>query len=831
MMERMEFAEVVLPLPLNATFTYRVPETMAGRVTVGHRVVVPFGARKHYTGIVTALAVEPPKGVQVKEILSLLDDKPIVRHPQLKFWQWLSDYYMASLGDVYKAAIPAGLKVESETFLELNPDYDEALAQEGVEASLTDREQIVLHHLNQEGKMSVAAIVKATGFTAVPQIASRLLERGLVVVSEKIVERYTARKIAMVRPAFNARDPQALHAAFDATKGAPKQEQMLQTLLALSGALRPGVEAAQVTREALLEKTGMTSTILLALAKKGLVESYKKEVNRFAYDGTPVKEPPTLTPDQSRALDEIHRSFLDKQVTLLHGVTSSGKTELYMHLIKYVLDRGDQALMLVPEIALTTQLTKRLQRVFGSRVVIYHSKFTDNQRVDIWKRLLDGREPCVVIGARSALFLPFARLGLVIVDEEHESSYKQYDPSPRYNARDAAIVLATMHGAKTLLGSATPSVESYYKAKTGRWGLVEMTHRYGDAQLPDIEVVDLKRARLAGLAEGSLAKSTIDLASQALGRGEQAIFFLNRRGFAPMARCKACAYIPKCEHCDVSLTFHRRQNQLVCHYCGALYPVPTVCPQCHEPAIETVGYGTERVEAEVEQRFSQYRILRMDLDTTRSKDAYDNIIDDFSQHKADILVGTQMVTKGLDFAGVSVVAVLNADALINFPDFRSSERAFNMMSQVAGRAGRREGQQGRVVIQSYQPDNPILQFVKTHDYQGFYEHELGERQRYLYPPFARVIYIYLRHRDARTVDDAAAIHAQALAGKLGNRVFGPDEPAVSRVQSLYIRKIMVKLETEASPSRVKQILHEERMRLYRNPAFRSLLVHYDVDPQ
>ena len=597
----------------------------------------------------------------------------------------------------------------------------------------------------------------------------------------------------------------------------------------MSGFTRKGAENLEVSRAQLLERTGVTTAIISALAKKGIIEVYKKEINRFQFSGVVTYKLPTLSEAQENALNSITDSFSEHAITLLHGVTSSGKTEIYIHLLSRILQQSKQALFLVPEIALTTQLTHRLQKVFGERVLIYHSRFSDNERVDIWKKLLTEDEPCVVIGARSSLFLPFSNLGIVIVDEEHESSYKQYDPAPRYNARDVAIVLASMHGAKTLLGSATPSIETYYKAKTGKFGFVELLTRYENVTLPQIETVDMTIARKRYLTNGSFAKPTIDAANEALNNKNQIIVFHNRRGFAPMARCKQCAWTPKCEHCDVSLTYHRFQNQLICHYCGASYPLPTICPACKEPAVEILGYGTERIEEEVANLFPEHKILRMDLDTTRNKDNYENIIEDFSNHKANILVGTQMVTKGLDFGGVSLVTVLNADRLINFPDFRSAERAYNMLEQVSGRAGRRNTQ-GKVIVQTSNPSHPIIDFLKNHDYTGFFNHEIEERKEFNYPPFTRVIYIYLKHRDNNTLSEIATIYASHLRQLFGNRVFGPEEPIISRIQSLYIRKIMLKVETNASMAKVKKILRNTYEQMHQLPRMKGMIVYYDVDP-
>lgn len=824
----MQFVEVILPLPLYVTFTYAVPADMAGRLRQGSRVIVPFGRKKYYTGIVSHEVLKAPEGLEIKEIYSVLDDGPVVRRPQLQLWEWIAEYYLCSVGDVMKAALPAGLKVESETFIEAAPDWEEPL-----DSRLTEREAIVLQALlHADKRMTVAEVESATGLRNVATTAMRLMERGAAMVSERLIERYRSRKVSYVRIRADRDRPESLHALFDAVKSAKKQEKALLALLDMSGFTRRGSELKEVTMTDLLEKTALTRPIIKAMADKGLVEIYKKEINRFRYEGRPSGTPPQLSDAQSRALDEIHRSWTDERwITLLHGVTSSGKTEIYMHLIDYVLRQGRQALYLVPEIALTTQLTRRLQQVFGDRVVIYHSKFTDNERVDIWRRLLSDTRPCVVIGARSSLFLPFADLGLVIVDEEHESSYKQENPAPRYNARDTAMVLARMHGAKVLLGSATPSVETYSKALEGRYGLVTLSERYGQASLPDIEIIDTLKARHKGQMKGILSLRVAELVRQSTGAGQQAILFLNRRGYAPVAECKMCAYTPKCEHCDVTLTYHRYIDKMVCHYCGAAYAVPRVCPSCREPAVEIFGYGTERIEDEVTGAFPDVKISRMDLDTTRSKEGYENIIDEFSSGRSSILVGTQMVTKGLDFDGVSTVAVLNADTMLNMPDFRASERAFNMLAQVAGRAGRRQVK-GIVAMQTRQPGNPIFDFVRRHDYRAFYDYEIEERRRYLYPPFTRLIYVWLRHRDRRDLDEIAVAYVSRLRQLFGNRVFGPEEPAVNRVQSLYLRKVMLKIEVNASMKKVKQILRDtyEELRNSRLAAARGVIVSYDVDP-
>lgn len=818
------YAEVILPLPLFGTFTYSIPTTLEGKAAVGHRVIVPFGRKKYYTGIIESITPVAPEGFEVKDISSVLDPWPVVKHPQLKLWEWIAEYYLCTAGDVYKAAVPAGLKVESETFIELNPDYEEI-----PDARMTDREAIIMQSLDHNGKMTPAEISKKTGLNSIESTISSMVERRMLIIAEKLIERYRPKKETLVRLAVDRNDNEAMHKVFDAVKGAKKQEMMLITLLDNLNKRQQQQLPPEVPRQHLLEQSGLSPAILAALASKGIVEIFTREINRFNYTGTEQGELPKLSAPQSEALDSIHRMFIDKNVTLLHGVTSSGKTEIYIHLIDYILKKGSQALYLVPEIALTTQLTRRLQKVFGKRVIIYHSKFSDNERVDIWKRMLHDPSPCVVIGARSSLFLPFSRLGLVIVDEEHESSYKQFDPAPRYNARDCAIVLASMHGAKTLLGSATPAIETYYKALNGRYGLVTLSERYEGAQLPLIEIVDLNDERRRGRISGPMSARLAMMSREAVKGGEQVILFHNRRGFAPVVVCKQCGYVPKCQNCDVSLTYHRKAGEMVCHYCGATYKLPTICPACKEPAIEVYGYGTERIEEIAESSFPGARIMRMDLDTTRNKDSYLNIINDFSLGKADILVGTQMVTKGLDFERVSLVGILNADNLINFPDFRASERAFNMLEQVAGRAGRRN-KRGLVIVQTSQPAHPILSYLQAHNYEGFYEHELEERRRYGYPPFTRVINIYLKHRDEDLLIKAAAGYAETLRHLFGNRILGPDEPHIARIQSLYIRKIMLKVEIQASMSKVKAILRSVYEAQMADKSLRSLVVYYDVDP-
>lgn len=822
----MTYAEVLLPLPLTGTFTYIVPEALADWVKPGHRVIVPFGRRKFYTAIVTGLTPRLPGNFEVKEISQALDDTPIIRHPQLKLWEWMAEYYLCSPGEVYKAALPAGLKIESETFIDINPDYEES-----PERRLDEREVMVMANVaHAEKRVTMGDIERMTGFRNVTAIVSRLVELGALRVSENLVERYHTRKETFVEIAIERGDAEALHRAFDTVGSSPKQEKALMTLLELSQFMRRDAKLREVRRSELTDRAGVTTAIVGALEKRGIIRQIRRGVSRFAPVDTEPGPLPELTPPQKSALDAIHASWREKDITLLHGVTSSGKTEIYINLIDYVLRQGRQALYLVPEIALTTQLTRRLQRVFGRKVIIYHSRFSDSERVELWRRMLDTREPVVVIGARSALFMPFSSLGLVIVDEEHESSYKQQDPAPRYNGRDAAMVLARMHGAKTLLGSATPAIDTYYKALAGRYGLVELKERFGGAQMPEVELIDMSLARKKREVSGTFSRRLRQLIDVATGRGDQSIVFLNRRGFAPMARCRQCGYIPKCENCDVSLTYHRGIDKLVCHYCGTPYELPKVCPACKEPDMEIIGYGTERVEDEIAMFFPDAAIARLDRDTTRNKESYETIIDSFSKGRSNILVGTQMVTKGLDFDRVGVVGVVNADATVNQPDFRSAERAFNMLEQVSGRAGRRTGAPGVVAIQTYTPSHPLYGYLKAHNYRGFYDHEIEERRLFLYPPFTRVIYVYLKHRDQAAVNALAAAYGQRLRQLFGNRVFGPDEPSVARVQQMYIRRVMIKIEVEASMRKVKEILRALYEEMHARGAARGAVVYYDVDP-
>ncbi len=820
------FVEVILPLPLYSTFTYAVPEALIDKVAVGGRVLVQFGKKKYYTAIIESVHSQRPEGYEVKPFVALLDETPIVRYPQLKFWHWIADYYLCAVGEVYKAAVPTGLKPESETFISLNPDFEF-----DSDTKLSEHQAVIVQLLGQKKRLRVSEIEQETGFRNIVRHINTMLAMGIIEIDEHVVEKYRPRKESFVRLTADRSDNDRLHEFFGLVSRSQRQEKLLVAYLDMSHWLTVGSTPLEVGKQQLLDKSGATPGILKALVDKGIFEVYRKSINRFKSDNIAFEaaELPQLSEPQKVALQQIRTSFNDTNTTLLHGVTGSGKTEIYAHLINETLQAGAQVLFLVPEISLTTQLTDRLRKIFGNRLIVYHSKFSDAERVDIWRRLLTSVEPLVILGVRSSVFLPFARLGLVIVDEEHEASFKQYDPAPRYNARDAALVLASMHGAKTLLGSATPAVETYYKATIGKYGLVTLNVRYRDAQLPEVEIVDMKAMRKRKEVKGILS-STLRLATDhALTDGKQAIMFQNRRGFAPVVVCRTCGWTPKCQNCDVSLVYHKNSALLRCHYCGFSRNLPALCPACGDNAIEVYGYGTERIAEEVHREFEGHRVARMDLDTTRNKDAYQEIIEEFARHDTDILVGTQMVTKGLDFENVRVVGVLNADTLLNFPDFRSNERAFNMLEQVAGRAGRR-ADKGQVIIQTTAPDHPVLTDVKRHDYDSYYTRELDDRRRFAYPPFTRIINIYIKHKDAATVDALAVTYTLALRKVFGERVLGPEKPLVSRVATWFLQSIMLKVEANASMRKVKDLLRSVTASLASDSRLKSAVVYYDVDP-
>lgn len=827
-MNRESFVDVILPLPLYSSFTYSLPAGLAEETQVGSRVLVQFGKKKFYTGIVEAIHSNKPKGYETKEIMALLDSDPIVRYPQLKFWNWISEYYLCSPGEVFKAAVPTGLKPESETRISLNPDYE---ADSAHPFHFSDRQALLMMVLQEKRKSSISDIEAETGIKNLPKVLMPLIDEGIVEIDEKINERYRPKKITVVNLTVDRNDSESLHLFFEQTKRSKAQERALLTYLDLSGWLQQNSELKTVTRQQFQEKAAISPGILKAMVDKGIFRIEKQTVNRFD-PSVSLNESinlPELSPEQKRVFNELDLGFKNYPIQLLHGVTGSGKTEIYTHLIAKALDAGNQALFLVPEISLTTQLSDRLKKIFGDRLLVYHSKFSDSERVDIWKRLLNSKEPLVVLGVRSSVFLPFSRLGLIVVDEEHEASFKQYDPAPRYNARDAALMLAKMHGAKSLLGSATPSIETYYKALNGKYGLVKLLERYEGSVLPDVEIVDMKEMRKKKEVKGILSSPLRHRLMETLKSNHQAILFQNRRGFAPIVICDQCGWTPKCENCDVSLVYHKNLGILRCHYCGYSRLLPNLCPACGQNGLKIYGYGTERIAEEISEEFPEFSISRMDLDTTRNKDAYQNIIEDFDNHTTDILIGTQMVSKGLDFGDVETVGVLNADTLLNFPDFRSDERTFNMLEQVAGRAGRRKDK-GKVIIQTVNPKSDVLQFVKKHDFEGYYNNEIAERSKYAYPPFTKIINIYLKNKDAVTCDKAAITLALALRKVFGERVLGPEKPYVSRVASMYIQAIMLKMEVNVSMAQVKNKLREVYASLLNNPEIKSSQIYYDVDP-
>ena len=751
----MHYADLILPVPLSGLFTYAIPEGMS--VRVGVRVLVTFGRSKTYLGIVAKVHDVKPEGYQVKPIAQVMDEEPIVTERQLQLWQWISDYYLSPIGDVYKAALPSGLKAEegykpkTETYIRLTAQY----------CNVT-----------------------------------------------------------------------ALHIALNVLGRAPKQLEAFTAYLELShwDEMEDGVKPVEVTREELLNASHASAETLKQLEKRQMLETYEVEVGRLNHSGEYRPELIQLLSEaQQTAYNAILMSMMKHRVTLLHGVTSSGKTEIYIHLIKRALERKEQVLYLLPEIALTVQMMQRLQRVFGNRLGIYHSKYSDAERVEIWQKQLSKNPYDVILGARSAVLLPFQHLGLVIVDEEHETSYKQQDPAPRYHARSAAIMLAQQQDAKVVLGTATPSMESYHNAQTGKYGLVELTERYKGIELPEIQVVDIADLQHRKMMAGPFSPLLLTKVREALGRGEQAILFQNRRGFAPMIECRQCGWVPRCQHCDVSLTLHRQLNQLTCHYCGYTYRVPTECPCCGSTDLRTKGYGTEKIEEQVREVFPEARVARMDLDTTRTRNAYERIITDFSAGRTNILIGTQMISKGLDFDKVSVVGILNADTMLNYPDFRAYEHAFMMMAQVSGRAGRK-GRRGLVILQTKQKDLPVIQQVVRNDYTSLYKSLAAERQAFHYPPYYHLVYVFMKHSHDDVVNTAGIEMGSRLRQWFGERVLGPDKPSVAKVKSQNIRKLVLKLENGIDMKRVREYLLLAQSQMLADKRYASLQIYYDADP-
>ena len=773
----MRYVEVILPLPLEGTFTYVVPDALLDKVVPCVRLLVPFGKTKTYIGICDTYPSDHPNnnddndGIEYKAILAILDDGLVLLPQQLQLWHWIANYYMSPIGDVYKAALPSGLKGEDSY-----KPHTEVYVCLGKQFRGEQELHIALNGLARATKQQKVLIsyLELSGIANVPELVST-----------------------------------------DVTQTDNKQHNQLRA----------------VSKDELRNTTHCSLAIINSLIEKGILQTYRKEVSRLnnGYDKLQPNAIHALNDAQTIAYDKILLQMMAHNVTLLHGVTSSGKTEIYIHLIFKALQEHKQVLYLLPEIALTVQITNRLRCVFGNKLGIYHSRYNDEERVEIWQKQLSNEPYEVILGARSAVFLPFQRLGLVIIDEEHENSFKQQDPAPRYHARSVAIVLAQMYGAKTLLGTATPSIESYRNAQLGKYGLVTLSQRYKDIQLPTIEVVDIKDLRRRKLMSGPFSPRLIAAVRDALQRGEQAILFQNRRGFAPMIECRTCGWVPHCPNCDVSLTYHKSMNVLTCHYCGYTERVPEQCPNCESKDIKGRGYGTEKIEDEIMEVFPDARIARMDLDTTRTKNAYERLINDFSAGKTNLLIGTQMVSKGLDFDHVSVVCILDADNMLNYPDFRAYEHAFTMMAQVSGRAGRK-GKQGLVILQTRNPELPVIQQVVNNSYTAFYKSQLEERTAFHYPPFFHLIYIYIKHRNNDIVESASMELGSRIREIFGNRVLGPDKPTVARVKTLHIRKIMLKLENGIDYKLAKQYLRSIRDTMMKEKRYGALTIYFDVDP-
>lgn len=820
----MHFADVILPLPLADQYTYKIPSDLEKSVVRGCRVIVHFGKKRFYTAIVSEVYDTPPKtNSEIKEIFAVLDATPILRRPQLRFWQWMANYYLCRLGDVYKAALPSGLKIESETSVTRNPDFE-------TDVPLKPNEQAVLYAFAKEKeKLTLSDLEKKTGLRNIVPIVASLMAKGAVEVNEELKRGYVPKTETYVRLASEYKQEEKMQEAFDSVRRAKKQEQLLVCFLDLSHALNPVLEQ-EISKKELLEKSGQSASVLEGLLKRGVLETYEKEVSRLQMRVCRLQEPNPLSDAQKEALWKIQDTFREKNICLLHGVTSSGKTEIYIHLIRQVLDAGRQVLYMLPEIAITTQITERLGKLFGEQLLVYHSKFSDNERVEVWNRLLHAHSPMLILGVRSSLFLPFSDLGLIIVDEEHETSYKQQDPSPRYNARNAAMVLAGMHGGKTLLGSATPSIDSYFNALSGKYGLVELKTRFGTHQSPKVIPVNIKELkRKKQMKHPIFSPPLIQSMRQALDNGEQVILFQNRRGFAPITECKECGWVPRCVNCDVSMTYHKYHNNLVCHYCGYTIRLPEICPSCGSSNFQMQGFGTEKVEEEIALLFPDVNVERMDMDTTRTRTAYERIIGDFDRGKTQILIGTQMISKGLDFGNVGVVGILNADGLMNYPDFRAHERAFQLMLQVSGRTGRRD-KQGTVILQTSQPEHPLIQMVIRSAYREMVDWQLSERSIFHYPPYFRLIVLVLRSKNEAVLQDLSRCYAEKLRSQLGNRVLGPVTPPVSYIQTWYIRKIVIKIETAAAIQPMRGFLESVYTEMQHFPTFRQIMLHYDVDP-
>ena len=820
-----KFVDVILPLSLQNTYTYRVPVELNDKVQKGLRVVVQFGPRKLYAALINKVHEKAPVQYEAKYIHSILDTEPVVTDSQLKLWNWMSEYYMSPIGEVMKAALPSGFKLTSETKItieELPADM----------STLSDKEFLIIQALEIQQVLTVLEAEEILGQKIVYPVLKSLLDKRNIVIQEEIKENYKPLTAFYIRLGDKLNDNQVLSEFLDTLgKKTGKQLDVVVAYLKLRANAENAALSGWVKKADLMQLVSAAEYSIRALIKKNIFEQQQFEVGRLQANTSGKGIVKKLNASQHEAYGKVINSFNAKDVVLLHGVTSSGKTELYIQLIQEQMQQGKQVLYLVPEIALTTQIISRLQAVFNNELGVYHSRFNENERVEIYNKLLHASngEPTVILGARSALFLPFSNLGLVIIDEEHDTSFKQFDPAPRYNARDSAMVLARLHHAKVILGSATPSIESYYNAQVEKYGLIALNQRYGNIQMPAIQIVDVRDAIKRKVMKSHFTPQLIDEIKLALDNKEQVILFQNRRGFSPLIECNMCAYTPHCKNCDVSLTYHKSSSQLRCHYCGYVRAVPTKCEACGDTNLKAKGFGTEKIEEDLSVYFPGARVARMDLDTTRKKNSHRQIINEFEQGNCDILVGTQMVTKGLDFDNVALVGILNADSMLNFPDFRSYERSYQMMAQVAGRAGRKK-KQGRVIIQTHNPDHPIITYVVQNNFKAMYEHQLEDRKGFNYPPFTRLIDIIVKHRTIEEVNEAARIVADELRKAIGNRVVGPEFPIVARVRNEYLKKMMIKISRDDSVSSVKKQIELVLNNCKPTPEFKGVRFKIDVDP-
>nr|WP_315181840.1 primosomal protein N' [uncultured Flavobacterium sp.] len=819
----MYFVEVILPLSLAKTFTYRISETEFHYIKKGMRVAVPFGKSKMYTALVIATHQNQPTLYEAKEIHQILDEKPIVTEIQIAHWQWISTYYMCAIGDVYRGAMPSALLLESETVIthKQNVFVDES--------QLSDDEFLVYQALQQQSSLKVQDIIAILNKKNIVPVLQKLIDKNILVLEEEIQESYKPKLVRYVRLHPKYESNTGLGELIETLKNANKQREIVMSYFQLSASEKTRGEAKPITVKKLIEVANSSSAVVKALIEKEIFEEYFIQEDRVNFAGKAQENALLLSQAQQTAFNGIKDSFTQKEVCLLHGVTSSGKTEIYIKLIEEYLVTGKQVLYLLPEIALTTQLVGRLRAYFGDKVAVFHSKYNNNERVEVWKQVLENSPKAqIVIGARSALFLPFYQLGFIIVDEEHEQTFKQVDPAPRYHARDAAIVLAHSHQAKVLLGSATPSLETYFNAQSEKYGLVEISERFGNVQMPVIELVDLKDKYFRKRMTGHFSDTLVDDITLALSLGEQVILFQNRRGYSPIIECMTCGHVPQCQQCDVSLTYHKHKNQLRCHYCGYSMAKPTNCHSCSSIDLTTKGFGTEQIEQELISIFPSAKTGRMDQDTTRGKFGFEKIIDSFKNREVDILVGTQMLAKGLDFDNVSLVGIMNADTMLYHPDFRAFERSFQMMTQVAGRAGRSE-KQGKVIIQTYNPNHNTIQQVTNNDYFGMYKEQLYDRQIYKYPPYFRIIKVTLKHRDFDKLKEGAIWLYQVMSQNLNMPVLGPEEPAISRIRNEYIRTILIKIPQNTPIGSTKKTIQKILNSFEAVALYRAIKVTLNVD--